>query len=204
MLRNQHGDDSLTTTTAPGRLAFHADYPPHYAASVRFMHWCIAVLMLLQIAIGVLVINLPRTPLRAGVMDFHKSLGVTLLALVVARVLIRLAAGAPSYAPPLDLLTKYASKAGHLALYGFMFAVPITGYVHSAAGGHSFNWFGLFRFPEVVGRDEQIDHSFGYAHDVLAWAILALIAGHVAAALWHAVVKKDNVLQRMWPRNSGS
>ena len=190
----------MTALTA-SRVGARADvYPPRHAPALRALHWTIALLIFAAIAVGIAAINLPRSPFRVEVMTVHKSLGVTVLALVVARVLVRLATGAPPHIPPLDVVTRYASKLAHFALYVLMLAMPISGYVHSSAGQHAFDWFGLFPMPMWVAADPAIDRSAGEAHYVLAWAIGAVITLHVAAALWHLLVKKDNVFARMGPR----
>ena len=194
----------MTALTA-SRVDARADaYPPRHAPVLRTLHWTIALLIFAAIALGVAVINLPRTPFRVELMTVHKSLGVTVLALVVVRVLVRLSTGAPPHMPALDAFAHVASKLVHLALYALMIAMPISGYVHSSAGRHAFDWFGLFPVPMWVGADPAIDRAAGEAHYVLAWAIGAVITLHVLAALWHLLVKKDNVFSRMGPRPRGA
>jgi cytochrome b561 len=176
--------------------------PPAYAPSLRWLHWGVAALIFLAIAFGVTAIYTPRGPVRAELLALHKSIGVTVLALVVVRVLFRLALPTPNYVPPLSAFNLYASKLGHLGLYALMIALPISGYVHSSAGDHSFAWFGLFPVPQWVAPDKNLDELAGGAHYLLAWAIGVLLVGHIGAAIWHAAVKKDGVLARMWPRRS--
>jgi len=172
---------------------------PVYKPSLRWLHWGMAVLIFAAIALGVTALYMPRTPLRGELLNIHKSIGVTVLVLVVLRVLARLSLGAPNYVPPLDFFTRYASALGHLALYALMFALPISGYIGSSAGGHGVEWFGLFAIPAWVPRDENLDKAASYAHYVFALAIGAALIVHIGAVVWHSFVLKDNVAARMWP-----
>jgi cytochrome b561 len=141
--------------------------------------------------------------LRVELLGLHKSLGVTVLALIGLRILVRLASRAPAYAPPIGRLNHIAASAAHALLYAAMIALPLSGYIHSMAGGHGFKWFGLFTVPDLVARSEAADAGAGRAHYLFAWAIGALLSAHLLAVLWHALLRRDGVLQRMWPRSRG-
>jgi cytochrome b561 len=117
----------------------------------------------------------------------------------VLRIVVRLATRAPPYRPPLGRLNRIAAAAAHGLLYVVMVALPLSGYVHSAAGGHVFNLFGLFPVPNLVLLNQQTDAGAGQAHHFFAWVIAALLSAHVLAALWHGFVRRDGVLERMWP-----
>jgi cytochrome b561 len=170
-----------------------------YGLTLRLLHWLIAAVILLAIALGVIAIELPRGALRADIMIVHKSLGVTAFALFFPRVIVRLIELAPAYIPPLSAWMRAASGIVHLALYALMIGLPLTGYLHSEAGKHDFAWFGLFRVPNFVAPNEALDQSMGSAHYILALAMGAALIAHIGATVWHAWVKKDSVLTRMWP-----
>jgi cytochrome b561 len=171
-----------------------------YPALLRALHWLMAAIIFTAISLGVWAINLSRgTPLRVELLDLHKSLGVTALALVVLRVIVRLASKTPPYRPPLGRLNHVAAGAVHGLLYVAMIAMPLSGYVHSMAGKHEFKWFGLFQVPNIVPPSPQADDGAGRAHYILAIVIGALLTAHVLAALWHGFVRRDGVLARMWP-----
>ncbi len=178
--------------------------PPHVVAVhhpvLRTIHWLMAFLIFVALALGVWSTQLPRGDLRSEVLFVHKSFGVTVLALVILRVVVRLIAGAPDYAAPLGRLLHAAANAAHLALYGLMIALPVTGYLTSSAGGHEVSFFGLFDLPNFVPRDKALDEGAGEAHEIFAWAIGATLFLHLAAVVWHARFKRDTVLTRMWPR----
>jgi cytochrome b561 len=159
-----------------------------------------AVVIFAAIAFGIVSTFLPpHTEPRMTLLALHKSLGVTALALVCLRVVLRIAFGAPAEDEPLAPLVRGAASIGHFALYALMFALPISGYLHSSAGRTGFSWFWLFPVPQIVGPDPTLNHDAGLVHYTLAWAIGAVLAAHLGAVVWHRFVKKDQVLARMWP-----
>jgi hypothetical protein len=102
----------------------------------RWLHWTMAALIFAMIPLGAISAYLPagQQP-RQGLLEVHKSLGFTILVLLIVRIIWRLVAGEPRYRIPLGRLVHLASRAGHIALYGLMLFMPITGYLYSAAGG---------------------------------------------------------------------
>jgi cytochrome b561 len=170
-----------------------------YNPGLRALHWLMAALIFVALPLGVWASLLPRGEQRSEVLLIHKSIGVTVLGLVALRIVWRIITGAPAYAEPLGRLTRAAARAGHLALYALMIAMPVSGYLTSTAGGNAVSWFGLFTLPRVVGKDKFIDEAASWAHLVFAWAIAFVLAAHLGAVVWHAVIKRDSVLTRMWP-----
>jgi len=171
-----------------------------YNPALRMLHWLMAVLIFTALGLGVWATQLPRGDLRSEVLFVHKSFGVAVLALIVVRIVVRLVVGAPAYAERLGRVTRAASEAGHLALYLLMIALPVSGYLTSSAGGHAVSVFGLFTVPDIVPKDKALDEAASQAHFVFAWAMGIALAVHLAAVAWHARVKRDTVLTRMWPR----
>jgi cytochrome b561 len=170
-----------------------------YDPGLRTIHWLMAALIFVALPLGVWASLLPRAGMRSEILFFHKSIGVTVLGLVALRIVWRLIVGAPAYAEPLGRLTREASRAAHLALYALMIAMPVSGYLTSTAGGSAVPWFGLFDLPRLVGKDRSLDEAAGSAHLVLAWTIAFVLAAHLGAVVWHAAIKRDTILTRMWP-----
>ena len=171
-----------------------------YSRIQRSLHWLMAAIILIAIGLGIwssyLVVG---TPFRRALLDVHKSLGMTALALLLLRIAVRLFLGEPLYRRPLDALTRVGAHLAHGALYLMMLFMPLTGYLFSAAGGYSLPWFGLFSWPRILPHDEP-DALLGQSlHHIGAWAICALLIAHGLAVIWHAAVKKDEVLSRMLP-----
>jgi cytochrome b561 len=175
-----------------------------YDATLRILHWAMAAIILTAIALGVVAALLPRgvSP-RVELLTIHKSLGMTALVLIVLRVVWRLIVGAPPYSAALGVLTRFGAHAAHIALYALMIAMSVTGYVNSVAGGHPAPWFGLFDWPALIARNDALAHRASFAHYWLAWTIGAVLALHIAAAAWHAWVKRDDIFSRMWPARAG-
>jgi cytochrome b561 len=179
--------------------------PPPRAVAVhnpvlRTFHWLMALLIFIALPLGVWASQLPRGNLRSEVLFVHKSFGITVLALVVLRIVVRLIVSAPAYARPLGRLVHGAAGAGHLALYALMIAMPVSGYLTSAAGGNIVPFFGLFTVPSVLPRDKALAEAASQAHYVFAWALGVTLLLHLGAVVWHARVKRDEVPTRMWPR----
>jgi cytochrome b561 len=170
-----------------------------YDPGLRTIHWLMAALIFVALPLGVSAALLPRGAMRIEILFFHKSIGVTVLGLIALRIVWRLIVGAPPYAEPLGKLTQVASRAGHLALYALMIAMPVSGYLGSNAGGRAVSWFGLFELPRLVYKDESLAAAAGWAHLVFAWMLAFVLAAHLGAVVWHAAIKRDSVLTRMWP-----
>jgi cytochrome b561 len=164
----------------------------------RWLHWTMAALIFVAIALGAISAYLPagHQP-RQGLLEVHKSLGFTILALLIVRVIWRVVAGEPRYRSPLGQLTHLASRIGHVALYCLMTFMPITGYLYSAAGGYSLPWFGLFQWPRLLPHHDIIAAWGKLLHDRGGWAITAVVAVHLVAVAWHQWIKRDAVLSRM-------
>jgi cytochrome b561 len=173
---------------------------PVYDPGLRALHWLMAALIFGALALGVWASLMPRGGTRSEILFVHKSIGVTVLGLVALRIVWRLIAGAPAYAEPLGRLIHAAARTGHLALYVLMIAMPVSGYLTSTAGGNQVSWFGLFILPRLVGKDKFLDEAESWAHLVFAWAIAITLTAHLGGVVWHAAIKRDSVLTRMWPR----
>jgi cytochrome b561 len=171
-----------------------------YDPGLRTIHWLMAALIFVTLPLGVWASLLPGgNTARIQILFFHKSIGVTVLGLIALRIVWRLIVGAPAYAEPLGKLTHMASRAGHLALYALMIAMPVSGYLGSTAGGRAVSWFGLFELPRLVAKDRGLAVAASWAHLVFAWMLAFALAAHLGAVVWHAVIKRDSVLTRMWP-----
>jgi cytochrome b561 len=169
-----------------------------YNPGLRALHWLMAALIFVALPLGVWASRLPPGR-RAEILFLHKSIGMTVLCLVVLRIITRLIVGAPAYAEPLGKLIHIAARCGHFALYALMIAMPLSGYVGSAAGGHEAYWFGVFTFPNLLPKDKAVAEAARGAHYIFAWALAFVLAAHLAGVVWHAGVRRDTILTRMWP-----
>ena len=173
--------------------------PAVYHPGLRLLHWLMAALIFVALPLGVWAAETPRGPQRSEILFFHKSIGMTVLALVALRIVWRLVVGAPAYAEPLGRLTHAAARSAHVGLYALMIAMPVSGYLSSNGAGTVVSWFGLFSFPHLFPKNDALRIAAGEAHFVFAWLIAFVLAAHLGAAVWHAAIRRDTVLTRMWP-----
>jgi cytochrome b561 len=172
-----------------------------YGAVAQALHWSMAALILVQVVAGFVLEELPRkTALRSFAFDAHESVGLALLALVALRLAWRLAGPVPEESGP--RWQHYAARIAHALLYALMIAVPLVGYAMVDAKGYDVAFFGATG-PDVLATDETLAQRLDRMHLVLAVALAALVALHVAAAVWHRFVLHDSVLSRMLPRSGG-
>ena len=133
----------------------------HYDRVQRFLHWSMAAIIITAIAIGIYCgYQVPGTQPRKFLLDIHKSLGITALALVAIRIGYRVFAGAPPYSKALSSMVHASSQVAHALLYALMVFMPLSGYLFSSAGGYSLPWFGLFQWPRIVPLDKGLAVSF--------------------------------------------
>ncbi|MCW5634194.1 MAG: cytochrome b [Rubrivivax sp.] len=175
-----------------------------YSPLARTLHWVTVVLVALQVPVGVWMVYRGNTlnlwdKLTGALYNGHKLVGVTILVLVLWRLAYRFARGAPPDEPTLEPWQRLASHANHWGLYLLLIAVPVAGYV-GVSLYPALDIFGLFKLPAVVAPDKAAASTVFAVHGVLALLLVALVAVHVAAALYHHLVRKDNVLARMIPR----
>lgn len=174
------------------------DTPFRYSAAQRALHWAMALIILVAIALGAWAATLPSgvSP-RSQLLYVHKSLGMLALVLFVVRLVVRAAQGEPRWRVPLPKAIRGGAHAAHWSLYLLMLAMPVSGYALSGAGGHPIPFFGLFQWPVLIEKSKAMSEAARGAHYWLAWIMGAIVAVHVAAALWHHIVRKDETLLRM-------
>lgn len=166
-----------------------------YGNVARALHWIMAILILFNLFLGFAHDALPRD---WKVMPVHKSIGLTVLALAVARILWRFTRGAPALPAGMPAWEKGAAHATHFAFYAFMLVLPLTGWIMTSAGDRPLSWFFLFDVPKfAVAKGDAIVGISGEAHEILGFAWAALLVLHGLAAMRHHFILKDGVLRRM-------
>jgi cytochrome b561 len=166
----------------------------------QLLHWTIAVLILSIGAVGLVMGELPRSPKWFWVYTAHKSLGLTVLALVIVRIAWRLYAGAPRPVPGTPRWQAMLASLTHGAIYLLILAMPLSGWLYDSARGlRPLRWFGLAAVPKLSPPNEALAEAMHNAHELLFWALIALVTGHAAAALHHHFVRRDATLARMLP-----
>jgi len=172
-----------------------------WGAASQILHWLIALLILVLGVVGLTMGELPRTPKYFWVYTAHKSLGLTVLALVVLRLGWRLHAGAPPPVPGTPTWQERIARTTHWLLYVLMFAIPLSGWLYDSASGlRPFHWFGLVEVPRLVAPDPRTVAVSHAIHEYGFWLLIAVVLAHAGAALHHHFVQRDATLARMLPR----
>lgn len=179
-----------------------ASSPAAWSAGIKFFHWLVAALILVQFVLGWLAASWQLSPTKLSLFVWHKSIGMLVLALVTVRLGCRLATRAPALAPDMPGWERVAAHASHVLLYVLMVVMPVSGWVVSSASGVPFKVFRHWPLPAIVAADKHTAELAALVHFLLGMAFAALLVVHIAAALRHHFVKRDGVLIRMLPRKS--
>ncbi len=171
--------------------------PERYGIVAQTLHWLIAALVTVQFVFGVKAANLPLSLERLILLARHKSLGLTLFALVILRLAWRMYSSPPPQPSQAPLRT--AARLSHGLLYALLLAMPMVGWLLSSASSLTVSWFGLFSLPNLVAPNRRLAHWMLLTHQTMAWLLLTVVVLHVGAAFWHHFILKDNVLTRMLP-----
>ena len=164
----------------------------------RTLHWVMAVCILAMLFIGVGMASTVASKYLTLV-NIHKPLGILILILALIRLVVRLRYGAPPL--PLDLPEpmKLAAYLSHYALYALMIAMPLIGWAMlSAAEYPVVIWPGIW-LPQILPLDPGLHTLLWNAHFYLAFLFFALILMHLAAGLFHALIRRDGVFDAMGP-----
>jgi|SRR5579871_3464510 len=180
-----------------------------YGTVAMTLHWLIAAAIIFNICLGLYMVNLQsnQDPDHFAFIQFHKSIGLTVLVLSLLRLLWRIANPIPPLPDALSPGLKVLARATHYLLYFLIIAIPLTGwaFVSSSPLGLPTPYFGLFHWPNMpfladLTRAQKVPlrHEFFDIHKYLAFSALALLALHVAGALYHQL-HGDDVVRRMLP-----
>lgn len=170
-----------------------------YGIIAQVLHWCVAALIFIQIALGAYAANLPVSMARLQWLSYHKSLGLTILALVLVRLAWRWIDAPPPLPDTMAHWERRAAHAMHIALYVVPVLAMLAGWLYASAAGLSVNWFGLMLVPDLIAKNTAIAPLFKELHHGLVGLLVLLLAGHIAAAARHAFVLRDSIVQRMLP-----
>ena len=171
----------------------------HYRAGAKWLHWLIALAVLGMLGVGLYMTGMRISPQKIQLYMTHKSIGLTVLALMLVRVVYRLKNPAPALPVDMPGWQKAASHISHVLLYLLLLVMPISGWLMNGASGFPMKYFGLVRVPDLVARNQENLALFKAIHFYIAWTLIALIAVHVLAALKHHFIDRDSVLRRMLP-----
>lgn len=169
-----------------------------YGWLAKTLHWLIAFAIIALLIVGNLMTGMERGEFRGTIYGIHKSTGILVLALVIARVCWRMVNIQPTHAQ-LARWQRLSAHGVHYALYACMFLMPLSGWGMSSAGGHAVSFYGLFTVPPLVAPDKELGGFFNGIHFYVSWLMVALLVAHIGAALLHHFYYKDRILKRMLP-----
>ncbi len=163
----------------------------------RLLHWVMSILIISIIAVGFYMTDLPNSEDKWYIFGMHKSIGVLILALVVFRIIWRLVNLWPGPSKEIPKWQEFAANADIFLLYCMMLIMPLSGFLGSLIGGYDVSFFGLFTI-KAIAHNKELSGYFWDLHNFVPWLLVAAIAVHFLAAMYHHFIMKDNVLGRMW------
>jgi cytochrome b561 len=168
-----------------------------YTSVAIALHWTIALLIIANLAIGLL-----HESVLKGTIPLHKSIGMLVLLLSIVRLVWRLTHRPPPLPATVKSWEKGLAHAVHWLLYALMILIPLSGWVFTSASPKRYplSFFGLFPLPPFpVTQDKELSHMIAERHEQFAWAMIALLVLHIGAALKHRFLDRDRTLDRMLP-----
>jgi cytochrome b561 len=192
-------DCAMTTRTTTATTTSSQRYTP----LAMLLHWVLALAILGAFFMGLYLDDLPFSPSKLRLINWHKWAGVTILTLSALRLLWRLSHRPPSLPVRIEQAMPGWQRAAyhgtHHLMYLLFFIVPLAGWAYSSAKGFPIVWFGVLPLPDLVAKDAALADILKEVHALAAFALIGLVAVHVAAALKHQWIDRDGLLDRMRP-----
>ena len=187
--------------------AIETELTERYTSVAIALHWIIALMLGLMIALGKNMHDGEGVPVE-WMFQLHKSVGITILALMIARILWRLSNKPPALPADMKSLEKTASHSVHIGLYALMFLLPITGWLMVSTSPFAvatvlygnIPWPHLPVLPELALETRQsLYPTMTNIHELMSWALIVLFALHLGGAIKHELSDEEGVLKRMIP-----
>lgn len=172
--------------------------PRQFHAAARLLHWLMAVAIVAMLFIGVGMVS-TVSDARTALLPLHRTLGVVLLALAAVRLGVRLTRRAPPLPEDMPAWQRRAAGASQVALYVLMFTIPIVGWAMLSAGGSPVTLLGGVHLPSIAPQSPALHAALRHAHTYLALLLFGIFLQHVAAALFHLLIRRDEVFASMAP-----
>ena len=170
-----------------------------YTKTAKGLHWLIAVLFFGMLGLGFYMQGLPLSPDKLKLYSWHKWVGVTVFLLALFRIAWRVTHQPPALPSSMPRLMQIAAHAGHHMLYMLMFLIPLSGWLMSSAKGFQTVWFSILPIPDLIEKNKLLGDLLQTVHVSLNYLFIAVLIGHVGAALKHHFIDKDDILTRMLP-----
>ena len=179
-----------------------------WGSIAQSLHWLMALAIIGNGVLGLIMVDMSRGMDKINTFAIHKSIGLSVLALLILRVCWRMFDRRPRD-EPMPRWQRLAAHATHGVLYLFMLAIPLSGWLYNSAHGNPLQWFKWFNLPALMEENESLAEIFGETHEILFWTLVVVLAAHAGGAFVHHWLERDNTLLRMLPfarlrsRNNG-
>lgn len=170
-----------------------------YGAFHQLLHWLIGLAMIGMVILGFVMEDITPKETRYFVYGIHKSLGVTVLFLVIIRLFWRFTNPIPHLPAGMPAWQQWLAHATHLALYVVMIGMPLSGWIMSSSAGYPVNLWGMGELPEIYGKDKTMNDITHELHEIGGWAVVLFVSLHAVGAFYHQFIRKDGLLMRMLP-----
>jgi cytochrome b561 len=170
-----------------------------YSGPAILFHWGSAAIIVALFVIGWQMVRMPLSPGKMEAYALHKSLGLLILMVAIARIVWQMLRPPPPEPMGTPAWQRRAAHATHAVLYLLMFALPLSGWAYNSSVGFPLSFFGLIDVPRLLSGGADMREFWRTAHWLLGWGVVGLVSLHVGAALFHRVIMRDSILQRMLP-----
>jgi cytochrome b561 len=168
----------------------------HFAPLARLLHWLMALMVIAMLFIGAgMVASISER--HEWLLNIHKPLGIAILVLVIVRLIVRFSTKTPPLPADLPAWQALAAKLSHYVLYALMLAMPLIGWAMISAAGDPVMLGQSVRLPSIVAANAETFAWLRGAHRYLAYLFFLTILAHLAAALFHGWIRRDEVLGSM-------
>lgn len=171
-----------------------------FGSVAKMFHWIIALLIIGMLAMGFIMADMEPSPTKMTIYGLHKSTGALILLLVILRFTWRLWNPAPQMPGSLAPWHHRLAKLSPIALYSFMFLMPLSGIALSQAAGYPINVYNIFTLPTLLLKNPDLSKTAALIHKYGAFAFIGILILHISAAFYHHFILKTNVLKRMLPK----
>ncbi|MDB5988558.1 MAG: prokaryotic cytochrome b561 family protein [Nevskia sp.] len=168
----------------------------HFVLPARLLHWTMALMIIAMLFIGAAMVSTVSTA-HSTLVAWHRPIGSAILLLVLLRIVVRLRHPPPALPSDIPAWQRHAARLSHWLLYALMIAMPLIGWAMLAAGGYPVQIFSTLRLPPIAPHDLHLYTVLHRLHTYLAYLFLLTVLMHLAAAMFHGLIRKDGVFRSM-------
>lgn len=176
-------------------MSARVEEQPRHTVSARVLHWLTAILVFTALIIGFVVVT--ATDDYARLLMIHRTVGITILLVVLVRIVNRLTHRAPALPESVGSVERNVVVLSELSMYALLVAQPLVGWAMVSASGRPVVVFGSVRLPPIAPFSAELFAVLRQTHSLIAFALVAVVAAHISAVLLHTLTLRDGMLSRM-------